>query len=90
MALYRELSKTCLAEPQWLTKPQPTWRCNPDGAAASMPSVPRLMRSYLAIGCKICSEPAIDREFGTIDYLTWVDLEALPERVLRKFFGITA
>lgn len=88
MALYRELAVKCMAEPHLRTQPQPAWRCNPVGSeSVPVPSVPRLMRSYLAIGCKVCSEPAIDREFGTVDYLTWLDLEALPERVLRKFFG---
>src|SRR6202012_5713025 len=30
----------------------------------------KLLRAYLAIGAKICGPPAIDREFGTIDFLT--------------------
>jgi len=30
--------------------------------------------------------PAIDREFKTIDFLTLVDLPALPDRVRKRFF----
>jgi putative hemolysin len=30
----------------------------------------KLLRAYLAIGAKICGPPAIDHEFGTIDFLT--------------------
>ncbi len=45
------------------------------------------MSLYLAIGAKICGEPALDREFGTIVFLTWLDLESLPLRVLRKYLG---
>jgi len=33
-------------------------------------SVPKLLRTYLAIGARICGPPAIDREFKTIDFLT--------------------
>jgi hypothetical protein len=33
---------------------------------------PKLLRTYLAIGARICSAPAWDREFGTIDFLTLV------------------
>ena len=28
------------------------------------------------MGAAICGEPALDREFRTIDFLTWVDVEA--------------
>lgn len=45
----------------------------------------RLLRAYLAIGAKICGPPAIDREFGTIDFLTLLDLHALPAIVRTHF-----
>jgi putative hemolysin len=45
----------------------------------------RLLRAYLAIGAKICGPPAIDREFGTIDFLTLLDLRALPA-IIRAHF----
>ncbi|HEY6152482.1 MAG TPA: GNAT family N-acyltransferase [Candidatus Udaeobacter sp.] len=45
----------------------------------------RLLRAYLAIGARICGPPAIDREFGTIDFLTLLDLHALPEIVRAHF-----
>jgi putative hemolysin len=45
----------------------------------------RLLRAYLAIGAKICGPPAIDREFGTIDFLTLLDLHALPAMVRAHF-----
>jgi putative hemolysin len=45
----------------------------------------RLLRAYLAIGAKICGLPAIDREFGTIDFLTLLDLYALPAIVRAHF-----
>jgi putative hemolysin len=45
----------------------------------------RLLRAYLTIGAKICGPPAIDREFGTIDFLTLLDLQALPGIVRAHF-----
>jgi len=39
----------------------------------------------VSIGAKICGRPAIDREFGTIDFLTFLDLRALPA-ILRSHF----
>jgi putative hemolysin len=39
----------------------------------------------LAIDAKICGPPAIDREFGTIDFLTLLDLRALPAIFARIF-----
>jgi len=45
----------------------------------------RLLRAYLAIGAKICGPPAIDREFGTIDFLTFLDLHGLPAIVRAHF-----
>ena len=41
---------------------------------------PRLLRTYLELSAKICCPPAIDREFGTIDLLTLLDLEDVPAR----------
>jgi putative hemolysin len=32
--------------------------------------IPKILQAYLNIGAKICSLPAIDREFKTIDFLT--------------------
>jgi putative hemolysin len=45
----------------------------------------KLLRAYLAIGAKICGPPAIDREFGTIDFLTLLDLQMLPVIVRAHF-----
>lgn len=78
-------------EPRWRTTPCAGWGCGV-GAGESEElvvavKIPRLMGAYLALGAKICGEPALDREFGTADFLTWLDLDALPARVLRKYLG---
>ncbi|WGV26922.1 GNAT family N-acetyltransferase [Halotia branconii] len=37
--------------------------------------IPNILQAYLNIGAKICSLPAIDRQFKTIDFLTMSNIE---------------
>jgi putative hemolysin len=47
--------------------------------------LPQLFRTYLRYGAKIIGEPAIDREFKTVDYLALVDMHLLdPVAMLRQ------
>ena len=39
----------------------------------SLMKIPKLFRAYMKIGAKVISEPAIDRDFGTIDFLILLD-----------------
>ena len=61
------------------------WFPEESTAPASGDASSRLLRAYLAIGARICGPPAIDRDFGTIDFLTLLDLEALPQIVRAHF-----
>jgi putative hemolysin len=48
--------------------------------------IPRLFRTYLRYGAMICGEPALDRDFQTIDFLAMVDLERVdPIAIVRQF-----
>jgi putative hemolysin len=49
---------------------------------------PKLLRAYLALGAKICGPPAIDREFKTIDFLTFLDLHSMNYRIRAKLAGV--
>jgi len=49
--------------------------------------VPKLLKTYLAIGARICSAPAWDREFGTIDFLTLLDLKLLSPAARNRFLA---
>jgi putative hemolysin len=51
------------------------------------PKVPRLFRTYLRHGGKVCSGPALDHAFGTIDYLMVLDARAVPPKLWHLFFG---
>jgi putative hemolysin len=86
LAVYRGLAASHLVETCWQTRPLAGWRCSPLEGRGLVPPVPKLMRAYLTLGAKICGDPAIDREFSTIDFLTWLDLRALPVRTLQRLF----
>ena len=49
--------------------------------------VPKLLKTYLAIGARICAPPAWDREFGTIDFLTLLDLKLLSSAARNRFLA---
>jgi putative hemolysin len=45
------------------------------------------MQAYIGLGAEVCGPPALDRQFGTIDFLTVLDLEALHPAARRRFLG---
>jgi len=49
--------------------------------------VPKLLKTYLAIGARIAAAPAWDREFRTIDFLTLLDLELLSPAARHRFLA---
>jgi putative hemolysin len=61
--------------------------CDANASLPSLPKVPRLLRTYLAIGARICAPPAWDREFGTIDFLTLLDLKLLSPSARNHFLA---
>jgi len=65
-----------LAPADWRTQPLPPFTCALEGLAAQAPRIPRLLSAYLAMGAAICGPPAIDQDFRTIDFLTWIDTES--------------
>ena len=73
-AIYQRFIKEGhLAQPEFLTNPLPAFRLEDVGPMDDCPPPPKLLRAYLGVGAKICSTPAIDRAFGTIDFLTMID-----------------
>ena len=53
---------------------------------ASDIELPNLFELYLKIGAKVCSSPALDKDFKTIDYLILLDLETLNPETKNLFF----
>lgn len=76
-SVYEQLQGRCLAPESFQVHPLAHCAC-PLAASCNPPyRIPKLLRAYLSIGAWICGPPAIDREFGTIDFLTLFDLNLL-------------
>jgi putative hemolysin len=60
-----------------------------DSIASAAPDacIPKLFRTYLRFGAKVCSPPAIDRRFKTIDFLVLFDVYNMDAATRRVFFG---
>ncbi len=66
----------------------PKYRCpeaERDENAWKEVKLPQLFNLYLNLGAKILSEPALDKEFKTIDFLILVDIAQLDERSKKLF-----
>ncbi len=48
--------------------------------------LPKLFTTYLRIGAKVCSQPIIDKEFGTIDFFVIFDSLKINEKYRKLFF----
>jgi len=87
-ALYTRLQRSGNLDRTRLVPARPKCACPPvplDEERVAGSLVPRLMGLYIDYGAVICSEPAIDREFKTIDYLALFDLKTLPPKLMKVF-----
>ncbi len=87
-AMFGQLANYRVAPELW-TRPVDGWTC-PEGMSedgAEPVKVPKLLKTYLAIGARISSEPAWDREFGTIDFLTLLDLQTISSAARNRFLA---
>lgn len=78
-AVFETLKREGKMHPYWKVGPLPSHACSRGHTEPSSGRLPRLMRTYLSLGASICSEPAIDRQFKTIDFLTMFDFETLDD-----------
>ncbi|HWD18591.1 MAG TPA: GNAT family N-acyltransferase [Verrucomicrobiae bacterium] len=84
---YADLCRRHLSPPPWRTTPTSRFECSLEQLAAEPAPIPKLLRAYLTLGAWICGPPALDRHFKTIDFLTLLDLEALPPLARQRFLG---
>lgn len=87
-ATYRRLERH-LAPASLQTAPTADYRLPslPRPLPEELPDPPRLLRMYLMLGAYICGEPALDRAFKTIDFLTLLDLENLAPSFRLRYLG---
>lgn len=88
-ALHEALARRGALHPQIALEAARDYACaRPDSleAGVEVASAP-LLEMYLRVGARVASQPALDRAFGTIDFLVLLDVDALPDgaitRVLR-------
>ncbi|MEO6742421.1 MAG: GNAT family N-acyltransferase [Chthoniobacteraceae bacterium] len=86
-AMYARLAPEYLVAEPFRTVPLPAYALPAAEPLADCPRPPRLLRTYLSVGSKICGTPALDREFGTIDFLTLIDLAAMPAATAARFLS---
>jgi len=86
-AMHARLAPEYLAPEHFRTAPLPAYALPDAEPLAVCPKPPRLLRTYLTVGAKICGAPALDREFGTIDFLTLIDLTSLPAATSARFLS---
>lgn len=84
---YADLWRRHLAPPGWRTRPTEAYDCPLEELSPEPVTIPKLLRAYMTLGAWICGPPALDRQFGTIDFLTLLDLEALPPLARQRFLG---
>lgn len=71
--------KAFLIDPPMRTQAKPEYSLELQSGYEEDPEIPKLLGAYLSMGALICGAPAIDREFKTIDFLTFFDLNTLSE-----------
>jgi putative hemolysin len=98
--VYRQLDPYRVS-PEFATEPTAAYACPSEqkdqvALPSSLPQdptlrtpqkVPKLLKTYLAIGARICGPPAWDREFGTIDFLTLLDLKMISASARNRFLA---
>ncbi|HEY7546614.1 MAG TPA: GNAT family N-acyltransferase [Blastocatellia bacterium] len=68
--------------------PQPGFECRTSEAGDGVQeAIPKLFRTYLRFGARVCGPPAIDRLFKTIDYLVLFDVAEMDAQTHKVFFG---
>ncbi|WP_027390890.1 GNAT family N-acetyltransferase [Chrysiogenes arsenatis] len=57
----------------------------PDFPRSAEKILPPLLKFYLKAGAVVCGGPALDLDFGCVDFLTLLDMQAIDEKVSQKF-----
>ena len=85
LALYRELTHTHLAPPEWRVYPRvPLPQVNLAGVT-SKAVTPPLIKAYLRVGAKICGDPSWDPHFNVADLFFLLQANDVRGRYARHF-----
>jgi putative hemolysin len=83
-ATYLHLRREGHVHPELRVQPRPGYECVDDrgDVAGEAVRIPKLFSLYLRYGAKVLGPPALDRQFGTIDFLTMLDFSKLDQKKL--------
>lgn len=90
LAAERLLERENYFHPDFYLLSRTQYKCHIENLSVENNSIekfelPKLFRTYLRFGAKVCSQPAIDREFKTIDFFVIFDLAAMDEKYRQMF-----
>jgi putative hemolysin len=88
--MFKRLKRSGSLHPDYMLHARPPYACEKVQVTEEQImdlEMPRLMRLYIDYGTRICSEPAIDRDFKTIDFLVLFDVQHIPEKLVKVFKG---
>jgi putative hemolysin len=85
--LLDQLSTNGYLHPTVWIRPKPGYECQSKESWPFYVKLPRLFKTYLGIGAKVCGPPAIDRSFKTIDFFVLFDIREMSLRTRRMFFS---
>ena len=92
LSMHRHLEEMGAVHPVLRVEPRAELSCAAEhrlpetGMQHPPPKVPALFQATLTMGAKVLGPPAIDRELGTTDWLTLLDVEELDPFTYRAFF----
>ncbi|GHH71521.1 hypothetical protein GCM10018793_06810 [Streptomyces sulfonofaciens] len=76
-----------LAPEEYRVRPLLPWR-HEDIARQDRTELPPLLRGYLRLGAWVCSEPALDADFGVADLYVLLPMRRVDPRYLRHFLSL--
>jgi putative hemolysin len=85
-AAYRKLQPH-LASEALRTTPLPDFACPEVNGPEPAVKIPKLLSVYMMLGAKICGPPALDRQFKTIDFLTFLDFYSMTPKTIARYLG---
>lgn len=73
LRFYQQIEAGGHVHPDFRVTPMPNYTCIAQDISGPKVAMPTLFGMYLRHGASVLGPPAIDREFGTIDYLIYVE-----------------
>jgi putative hemolysin len=81
------LRQARLVHPDLWAPTTPSFACPRVESGDTSVAIPQLFGMYMRHGARVCGGPAIDRAFGTTDFLVVLDVASLESRAFELFFA---